>query len=93
MSSQLCLVELIMDNELEDLRRWLPSDCVSPDFSELICCDRSSGTRSRIDRIYTDLKIASNIKTNHIMISFTDHYNAIFIDIFPSKTKIGKDSW
>ena len=27
------------------------------------------------------------------MISFTDHYNAIFIDRFPSKTKIGKDSW
>ena len=27
------------------------------------------------------------------MISFTDHYNAIFIDRFPSKTKIGKDLW
>ena len=27
------------------------------------------------------------------MVSFTDHYNAIFIDILPSKTKIGKDSW
>ena len=27
------------------------------------------------------------------MISFTDHYNAISIDILPSKTKIGKDSW
>ena len=27
------------------------------------------------------------------MVSFTDHYNAIFIDRFPSKTKIGKDSW
>ena len=27
------------------------------------------------------------------MVSFTDHYTAIFIDRFPSKTKIGKDSW
>ena len=37
--------------------------------------------------------MASNTKINHIMVSFTDHYNAIFIDRFPSKTKIGKDSW
>ena len=27
------------------------------------------------------------------MVSFTDHYNAIFIDRLSSKTKIGKDSW
>ena len=27
------------------------------------------------------------------MIFFTDHDNAIFIDRFPSKTKIEKDSW
>ena len=27
------------------------------------------------------------------MVSFTDLYNAIFIDRFPSKNKIGKDSW
>ena len=27
------------------------------------------------------------------MVSFTDHYNAVFIDRFPSKTKIRKDSW
>ena len=27
------------------------------------------------------------------MVSFSDHYNATFIDRFPSKTKIGKDSW
>ena len=37
--------------------------------------------------------MTSNAKINHIMVSFTDHYNAIFIDRFPSKTKIGKDSW
>ena len=55
--------------------------------------DRSSGTRSRIDRVYTDINIASNTKINHIMIAFTDHYYAIYIDRFPSKTKTGKDSW
>ena len=27
------------------------------------------------------------------MVSFTNHYNAILMDRFPSKTKIGKDSW
>ena len=27
---------------------------------------------------------------NHIMISFTDHHNAIFIDRFPSQTKLEK---
>ena len=38
----------------------------------------------RIDRFYTDVKIASNTKNNHMMVSFTDHYNAIFIDRLPS---------
>ena len=48
---------------------------------------------SRIDRVYTDIKIANNTKINHIMVSFTNHYNAISIDRLPSKTKIGKYSW
>ena len=38
-------------------------------------------------------KVAKNTKINHIMVSCTDHYNAIYIDRFPSKTKTGKDSW
>ena len=33
------------------------------------------------------------MKINHIMVSFTDHYNAISIDRLPLKTKIGRDSW
>ena len=37
--------------------------------------------------------MAHNTKINHIMVYLTDHYNAIFIERFPSKTKIGKDSW
>ena len=48
---------------------------------------------SRIGRLYTDIKIANNTKSNHIMVSFTNHYNAISIDRLPSKTKIGKGSW
>ena len=28
-----------------------------------------------------------------IMVSFTDHYNAISIETLPSKSTIGKDSW
>ena len=48
---------------------------------------------SRIDRVYTDIKTANNTKSNHIMVSFADHYNAISIDRLPSKTKIGKGSW
>ena len=39
-----------------------------------------------------DIKIAHNTKSNHIMVSFTDHY-AISIHRIPSKTKIGKSSW
>ena len=82
------LSKLIVDNGLEDLWRR-----ENPDSSEFTRYNRSSGTRSTIDRVYTDIKMASNTKINHIMVSFTDHYNAIFIDRFPSKTKIGKDSW
>ena len=46
----------------------------------------------RIDMVYTDIKIANDTKINHIMVSFTDHYNAISIDRLHSKTKIGKNS-
>ena len=45
------------------------------------------------DRVYTDIKIASNTMINCMMVSFADHYNAISIDGLPSKTKIGKDLW
>ena len=39
------------------------------------------------------MKIANNTKINHIMVSFTDHYNAISTERLPSKTKIRKVSW
>ena len=82
------LLKLIVDNGLVEL--WRKEN---PEFSEFNRYDRSSGTRSRIDRVYTDIKIASNTKIDHIMVSFTYHYHAISIDRFPSQTKIGKDSW
>ena len=84
--SNYALSKLVVDNGLEDLWRR-----ENPDSSEFTRHNRSSGTRSRIDRVYTDIKFGSNTKINHTMISFTDHYNAIFIDRFPSKSKIGKD--
>ena len=83
--SNYALSKLVVDNGLEDL--WRKEN---PDSSEFTRHNRSSGTRSRIDMVYTDIKIGSNTKINHKMISFTDHYNAIFIDRFPSKSKIGK---
>ena len=49
--------------------------------------------RSRIYRVYTDIKIANNTKINHIMVSFTNYYNANSIHRLPSKTKIEKYSW
>ena len=82
------LWKLIVDNGLDDL--WGREN---PDPSEFTRCDTSSGARSKIDRVYTDKKVATNTKINHIMVSFTDHYNAIFTDRFPSKTEAGKDSW
>ena len=39
-----------------------------------------------MDKVYTDTKIASNSENNHIMVSFTDHYNSISIGRLPSKT-------
>ena len=45
-----------------------------------------------MNRAYTDIKMANNTKINHIMISFTDHYNAISVEWLPAETKIGKES-
>ena len=83
--SNYALPRLIVDNGLKDLWRR-----ENPDFSNFTCYDRSFCTRSRRDKVYTDIKLASNTKSNHIMVSFTDHYNAI--DTLTSKTKTGKDS-
>ena len=83
--SNFALSKIIMDNGLEDLWRR-----ENPENSEFTQYDRSSGTRSRIDRVYTDKKIANNTKTTQKMISFSDHYNALIINRFSSKTKIGK---
>ena len=65
--------KLIADNKLRYL--WRRENPGSTDFTHY---DRSSGTRSRIDRAYTDIKVTSNTKINHISVSFTDHYHAIF---------------
>ena len=63
--SNFVLSKLIVDNELEGLWRM-----ENPDTSEFNRYDRSSGTRSRIDRVYTDIIIANNTKINQKMMSF-----------------------
>ena len=68
------LSKLIVYNGLED--PWRRENL---DSSELTLYNISSGLRSRMDSVYTDIKKANNTKINHITISFTDHYNAISI--------------
>ena len=80
--------KLISNNGLKDLWRRDNSD-----FSEFAHYYISSVTRSTIDRVYTDIKNANNTKINHIMVYFSDHFNAISLDRLPKKTKIGKNYW
>ena len=78
--SNYALSKLIVNNGLEDLWRR-----ENPDSSQFTYYDRSSGRRSIVDRVYIDIKMVNNTKMNHIMVSFTDHYNAISLDRLPSK--------
>ena len=78
----------IVNNRLEDL--WRRENQNPSEFTHY---NRSAGTRSTIDRVYTYTKTASNININHKMVSLTDHYSTIFIDRFSSKTKIAENSW
>ena len=51
------LSKLIVDNGLEDL--WTRKN---PDSSEFTRYNRSCGTRSMTERVYTDIKMSSNTK-------------------------------
>ena len=84
------LSKLIVDKGTEDL--WSREN---PDSCEFTRCDRFFGKDPgyRVYRVYTDVKIANNNKINHIMVSFSDIFNAISIDRLSSKIKIVKDSW
>ena len=84
--SNYALSKLIVDNGLQDLWRRK-----NPDSSEFTHYDRSSGTRSRTDRVYNHVKDADSNKINHIIVSFADNYNGISLGKLPSKTKLGKD--
>ena len=44
-------------------------------------------SRLVIDKLNTDVKITYNTKTIHIMVSFSDYQNSIFIDRVPYKHK------
>ena len=84
--STFALSKLIMENWLEDL--WRRENL---DASEFTHYDGFSGTRSKIDRAYTDIKIANSTRIKRKMISFSDHHNALLIDRLSSITKLGKD--
>ena len=47
---------------------WIMDWRENPDFSEFIRYNRSSGTTSTLDRVYTDIKMVSNTKINHIIL-------------------------
>ena len=53
----------------------------------------SLATIDPLAQFYFDVKFANNAKINHIMVSFTDHYNVTSIEKLHSKTKVGKDLW
>ena len=40
-----------------------------------------------IGRLYNDVKITNNTKMIHIMVSFSDYQNSIFIERIPYKNK------
>ena len=61
------LSKLIMDNGQEHLWRR-----ENPDSSEFTSYKRSSGKRPTTGRVYADIKMASNTKINHIIVSVTD---------------------
>ena len=44
-------------------------------------------SRLVISKLYTNVKITYNTKMIHIMVSFSDHQNSIFIDRVPYKNK------
>ena len=78
---------LILDNGLDFLWRR-----ENPDFSEFNRYDRPfCNDPGQTESILIE-KNANNTKSNHIISSFADHYNAISIDGPSSKTKIGKGS-
>ena len=74
--SKYVLSNIIVDNGFEDL--WRRKNTDSSEFTHY---NRFCGKTVRItDRVYTDMKIANITKNNHIMISFIDHDNAIFLE-------------
>ena len=86
--SNCALWKLIVDHRLEVYGEWRTQS--SP--ATIGPLPRIQDTQGLYWCLYW-YKIANNIKINHIMVSFTNHYNAISIDRLPSKAKIGKDSW
>ena len=57
---------------------------------QFTCYDRSFGRRSTIDKVYADIKIANNIKINHIIISLLIFVMLFLLTDSPQKLKLEK---
>ena len=63
-ASKYLLSKFIIGNGDEDL--WRRENL---DLNELTNYNRSSGTKSRVDWVYTDIRITNNTKINHMVVS------------------------
>ena len=52
-----------------------------------------TNTYSRIDRAYTKTKLRTNIKIDHVLNSFSDHFHAVLVERKNEQLKRGKGYW
>ena len=52
-----------------------------------------TNTYSRIDRAYTKTQLRTNIKMNHVLNSFSDHFHAVLVERKNTQLKRGKGYW
>ena len=68
------LSSLVADLGLEDSWR-----IANPSEREYTRLDGATGTRTRLDRAYTDKKLGPLTQIRHILNTFSDHYNSILL--------------
>ena len=86
--SQIELQSLLQEFDLEDTWRVENSNEYIFTHEHLV-----NNSHARIDRAYLSTKIRAEIKIKHELISFSDHYNAVFITREKEKLERGKGYW
>ena len=86
--SQEELLSLITEFDLEDLWRQQ-----NPNGRLYTHHHGRTNTYSRIDRAYTSTSLRINIKINHEINSFSDHFQTIILEREPAQFKRGKGYW